>query len=105
MGLNSSMSGAPAGQRQQPPHAKGTAVKVPPTKSADFELTEVPHGLQLVVSVPGLTSMQGVNLDVTEREASLAFPSGIGLKPLKVALTTAVVKTAVRAKFSKRTQQ
>jgi len=61
--------------------------------------------MQLVVSVPGLPSMQGVSLDVTEREASLAFPGGVGLRPLKVALTTAVVPTAARAKFSKKTQQ
>jgi len=61
--------------------------------------------LQLVVVVPGLESMQGVDLDVTELCASLAFPSNVGLKPLKVELPAAVIPTSVRAKFSKKAHQ
>jgi len=71
----------------------------------EFELKEVPEGLQLVVSVPGLSSMQGVNLDVTERRASLAFPVAVTLKPLQVELPKSVVPMSARAKFSRKTQQ
>jgi len=82
-----------------------TAVKAPERKAAEFTLSEVPEGLQLAVSVPGLGSMQGVSLDVTERQASLSFPSSAGLKPLQVELPTSVVPTSARAKFSRKTQQ
>lgn len=72
-------------------------------KSPDFKLTETVDGLQLVVFVPELRCMEGVDLDVTERKASLDFPSGIGLRPLHVELPVTVVSTGVRAKFSKKT--
>jgi len=81
------------------------AVKTAERKAPEFELKEVPEGLQLVVSVPGLGSMQGVNLDVTERRASLAFPTAATLKPLQVELPKSVIATNARAKFSRKTQQ
>jgi len=80
-------------------------VKTQEYKAAEFALNETADGLQLLVTVPGLESMKGVNLDVTEKVASLAFPNNAGLKPLQVELPTAVNPQAVRAKFSKKTQQ
>eukprot|EP00747_Dinoflagellata_sp_TGD_P162427 gnl/TRDRNA2_/TRDRNA2_180023_c0_seq1.p1 gnl/TRDRNA2_/TRDRNA2_180023_c0~~gnl/TRDRNA2_/TRDRNA2_180023_c0_seq1.p1 ORF type:complete len:538 (-),score=128.77 gnl/TRDRNA2_/TRDRNA2_180023_c0_seq1:52-1665(-) len=82
-----------------------TVVKVPERKAPDFKLSEVPEGLQLTVTVPGLTSMKEVTLDVTDTAASLAFPSDVGLNPLQVELPTSVLPTGCRAKFSKKTQQ
>lgn len=81
------------------------AVKRPEMKDAEFTMTSDSGGLQLVVLVPGLSSMRDVNLDVTERQADLAFPSGCSLRPLKVELPKAVVPTSVKAKFSKKSQQ
>eukprot|EP00928_Gymnodinium_smaydae_P032125 TRINITY_DN23347_c1_g2_i1.p1 TRINITY_DN23347_c1_g2~~TRINITY_DN23347_c1_g2_i1.p1 ORF type:complete len:544 (-),score=154.50 TRINITY_DN23347_c1_g2_i1:73-1704(-) len=77
--------------------------KAPP----GYELSEVEEegSLRLVVATPGLTAMKGVNLDVTERSASLEFPQESGLAPLQVQLPRNVEPTAVRAKFSKKTQQ
>jgi len=80
-------------------------VKVPDRKAPEFELNQVPEGLSLAVSVPGLTSMQGVSLDVTEREVSLEFPPSVNLKPLKVELAESVIPTGARAKFSRKTKQ
>jgi len=82
-------------------------VKVPEYKVAEFTLErdDTEGLLQLVVGVPGLLSMQGVDLDVTESCASLVFPSSVGLKPLKVELPAEVVPTSVKAKFSKKTHQ
>lgn len=93
-------SGEPGGAPKTKVQAKAAALKVP-----EFTLTEVAEGLQLAVDVPGLTSMQGVNLDVTERKAALQFPGSVGLKPLEVDLPSAVRPNEVRAKFSKKTQR
>jgi len=89
-----------------PPKPSVTA-KVAEKKAPEFTLERDDNEglLQLLISVPGLESMKGVDLDVTESCASLAFPSSVGLRPLKVELPTAVVPTAVKAKFSKKTQQ
>lgn len=81
-----------------------SAAKVIERKVPEFKLNEQPDALQLVVSVPGLTGMQGVTLDVTERRASLAFPSAAGFKPLQVELPVEVLPTGARAKFSKKSQ-
>lgn len=82
------------------------SAKAPERISPKYSLTEASAGLlQLIIDVPGLQSMTGVDLDVTERQASLVFPSTVGLKPLKVELPTNVVPSSVRAKFSKKTQQ
>merc|ERR1719498_318766 len=85
----------------------GITAKTPEKKAPEFTLDRDDNEglLQLVVSVPGLESMKGVDLDVTEDCASLDFPSSVGLRPLKVELPTSVVPTAVKAKFSKKTQQ
>lgn len=82
-------------------------VKVPEKKAPEFTLErdDTEGLLQLVISVPGLESMQGVDLDVTESCASLAFPGSVGLKPLKVELPVEVMPTNVRAKFSKKAHQ
>jgi len=96
---------SPAPPPSQEAKPGGLAVKLPERKAPDFNLQQVPEGWQLVVSVPGLASMQGVSLDVTERQASMAFPGSTGLKPLQVQLDTAVIPTSARAKFSKKTQQ
>merc|ERR1719253_2465856 len=93
-------SGEPGGAPKTKVQAKAAALKVP-----EFTLTEVAEGLQLAVDVPGLTSMQGVNLDVTERKAALQFPGSVGLQPLEVDLPNAVRPNEVRAKFSKKTQR
>jgi len=61
--------------------------------------------LQLVVDVPKLESMQGVDLDVTDKCASIAFPSSVGLSPLRVQLPSSVIPASVKAKFSKKTHQ
>lgn len=98
----------PAGQAgvTQTPKPNITA-KTPERKAPDFTLesNDAEGQLELVVVVPGLESMQGVDLDVTERRASLAFPTKVGLKPLQVELPAAVIPTSVRAKFSKKTHQ
>jgi len=67
-------------------------------KAPDFSLTEADDALSLSISVPGLSSMQGVDLDVTERCAALAFPSSTQLRPLKVELPKAVAAKKVKAK-------
>lgn len=98
----------PEPQSAKPQAQKPTVtVKVPEMKAPEFTLErDDTEGLfQLVVDVPGLASMQGVDLDVTESLASLAFPSAVGLKPLKVELPAQVVPSSVKAKFSKKTQQ
>merc|ERR1711979_83542 len=59
-------------------------VTVPDVKAAEYNLSEIDGGLQLIVNVPKLESMKGVNLDVTEMRASLSFPSTAALKPLQV---------------------
>jgi hypothetical protein len=90
------------------PHSQSLKAQKPKAaevKTATYTLErDDAEGLfQLAVSVPGLTSMQGVELDVTEKLASLAFPSSVGFEPLKVELDAAVIPTCVRAKFSKKT--
>jgi hypothetical protein len=93
------------------PQANGAPVptpvkaKRPELLDPDYALTEVGDNLQLVVTVPNLTSMQGVDLDVTEQRASLAFPPSAGMRPLQVELPVHVVPTSVRAKFSKKARQ
>mmetsp|Transcript_128763 Transcript_128763/g.223306 ORF Transcript_128763/g.223306 Transcript_128763/m.223306 type:complete len:534 (-) Transcript_128763:233-1834(-) len=84
---------------------KKVAAKVSTSKPPEFTLTREAEGLQLVIAVPGLESMSGVDLDVTEQSASIAFPASVGLKPLKVELSEAVIPTSVRAKFSKKNRQ
>jgi len=83
------------------------AVKVPEMKAPEFTLDrdDTEGLLELVVAVPGLESMREVDLDVTDRSASLSFPSNVGLKPLKVELPAEVIPTSVKAKFSKKTKQ
>jgi hypothetical protein len=96
-------------ENPQEPQAQASkpsvAAKTSKLKAPEFKLDRVEDQLHLVVDVPGLQSMQGVDLDVTDRKASLAFPSSVGLRPLKVELSEAVVPTGARAKFSKKTQQ
>jgi len=95
----------PESAAQAPEKKSSVTVKVPDRKAPEFELNQVPEGLSLAVSVPGLTSMQGVSLDVTEREVSLEFPPSVNLKPLKVELAESVIPTGARAKFSRKTKQ
>jgi hypothetical protein len=91
---------------QEPEATKPSVVaKVPERKAASFTLENKEDHLELVVAVPGLDSMQGVDLDVMDRSASMTFPSRVALKPLKVELPVAVVPISVRAKFSKKTHQ
>jgi len=100
--------GLPEPQAKAPQVLKPTInAKVPERKAAEFTLERDENEglLQLVVAVPGLESMQGVDLDVTETCASLAFPSAVALRPLKVELPAAVIPTNVRAKFSRKTRQ
>lgn len=83
-------------------------VKAVEKKAPDFTLDRAPDDesqLHLVVSLPGLESMQGVDLDVTDSCASLAFPASMGVKPLQVELPEKVLPGSVRAKFSKKTRQ
>lgn len=91
---------------QSPPQAQKptTTGKVPESRIPDFTLDrDDTNGLlQLVVGVPGLESMQGVDLDVTETSASVVFPRHVGLKPLKVELPSQVIPSSVKAKFSKK---
>jgi len=68
-----------------------------------YTLTEGEQ-LQLNIVVPGLGSMKGVSLDITEFEASLFFPTATGFGPLAVKLPKAVAASECRAKFSKKTQ-
>eukprot|EP00931_Biecheleriopsis_adriatica_P087416 TRINITY_DN61895_c0_g1_i1.p1 TRINITY_DN61895_c0_g1~~TRINITY_DN61895_c0_g1_i1.p1 ORF type:complete len:540 (+),score=166.51 TRINITY_DN61895_c0_g1_i1:71-1690(+) len=99
------------GSSKQTPPSKQEAprqqveAKAPTQKAPEFTLSEVSDGLQLIIQVPELESMKGVDLDVTERRASVAFPAAVGLKPLQVELPGAVIPTGVRAKFSKKTRQ
>lgn len=95
----------PGKPREREALSKPAVAKVPDSRAPAFTLSEVSDGLQLVVSVPALGSMEGVELDVTERRASLAFPAGTDLKPLQVELPSSVVPNAVRAKFSRKTHQ
>merc|ERR1719310_2254780 len=87
-----------------PESAPSLAVKTSSLKAPEFRLNEAADGesLQLVVEVPGLLSMHGVNLDVTDQRAMLDFPAGVSLRPLQVDLPCAVVPTSVKAKFSKK---
>eukprot|EP00929_Paragymnodinium_shiwhaense_P024376 TRINITY_DN15016_c0_g1_i1.p1 TRINITY_DN15016_c0_g1~~TRINITY_DN15016_c0_g1_i1.p1 ORF type:complete len:558 (+),score=145.21 TRINITY_DN15016_c0_g1_i1:68-1741(+) len=108
--LLGSSFGDPAERRAReeddtPDSQPSVSVKTSNLKAAEFKLKESEDGanLQLVVDVPGLLSMHGVNLDVTERRAMVEFPAGTGLRPLQVELPTAVVPTSVKAKFSKKT--
>lgn len=101
---------APVEQGKFPPKDREAASKPAIAKMAErkapaFTLSEVSDGLQLVVSVPELSSMEGVELDVTERQATLVFPAEIELRPLQVELPLTVAPTLVRAKFSKKTKQ
>lgn len=98
----------PETQSKNPQALKPTiTAKVPERKAPEFHLDRDDNEglLQLVVDVPGLESMKGVDLDVTESCASLVFPSAVGLKPLKVELPAAVVPSSVKAKFSKKSHQ
>jgi len=100
--------GLPELQSRAPEASKPTmTAKVPQRKAPEFTLDRDDNeGLfQLVVDVPGLESMKGVDLDVTESCASLAFPNSVGLKPLQVELPAAVIPGSVKAKFSKKTHQ
>jgi len=94
---------------QQPQSKKPAtaAAGMPERKAPKFTLdrNDAEELLELVVLVPGLQSMQGVDLDVTESCASLSFPRSVDLGPLKVDLPTAVAPTGVRAKFSKKNHQ
>merc|ERR1712039_339108 len=82
---------AGAANSQKPTIATKTAERKEPEYS--LESNDAEGQLELVVSVPGLDSMQGVDLDVTEKRASLAFPSKVGLRPLQVELPAAVIPT------------
>lgn len=98
----------PQPQSQTPQAQKPSiAAKVSDKKTPEFKLDRDDNEglLQLVVDIPGLDSMKGVDLDVTESCASLDFPGNLGLRPLKVELPSAVVPSGVRAKFSKKTHQ
>merc|ERR1711865_1072733 len=98
----------PTSQTNTPQAKKPSVVaKVPELKVAEFTLERDDNEglLQLAVSVPGLESMQGVELDVTDSLASLVFPSSVKLKPLKVELPASVVPSSVKATFSKKTSQ
>lgn len=99
--------GLPEPQSRPQAQKPSVTAKVPERKAPEFKLERDDNEglLQLAVSVPGLESMKGVDLDVTESCASLAFPSSMGLKPLKVELPASVVPTSVRAKFSKKTHE
>merc|ERR1712139_432382 len=94
---------------QKSPQASKPSIsaKVPEKKTPEFVLDRDDNEglLQLVVDVPGMDSMKGVDLDVTESCASIDFPSNVGLRPLKVELPAAVVPGSVKAKFSKKTHQ
>jgi len=83
------------------------AAKFPERKAPEYKIVVDDNEglLQLVVDVPKLESMQGVDLDVTDRCASIAFPSSVGLSPLKVQLPSSVIPASVKAKFSKKTHQ
>jgi hypothetical protein len=100
------LMGPEAGKPQSFGHSATTAPvvnKVRELVAPEFKLQqEESDGLKLLVSVPGLMSMQEVNLDVTERNVSMSFPSGCGLRPLHVELPVGVVPNSVRAKFSKK---
>lgn len=96
--LDESAKMSPPGS-QQP-----VAAKLPDRRVPEFVLNDVEDGLQLIIQVPELESMRGVDLDITERRASLVFPASVSLKPLQVELPTAVVPTGVKAKFSKKTR-
>lgn len=76
--------------------------KAPEMKSPEFKLSDEGDDLCLSIAVPGLESMHGVNLDVTEQHAILEFPLESNLNPLRVDLLRKVVPASVRAKFSKR---
>lgn len=91
-------------QEPQAPKPKIVA-KVAERKAPQFSMDRKDDLVELVVDVPGLDSMQGVDLDVTDKSASMSFPSHVGLKPLKVELPVDVVPTKVKAKFSKKTHQ
>lgn len=100
-----SEEGMPPPQSETP--KPSVAAKMPERRAPKFTLERDDNEglLQLVIDVPGLESMKGVDLDVTDACASLAFPSSIGLRPLKVELPASVVPASVRAKFSKKTHQ
>lgn len=104
----------PDGESLGKPPAVGaktsTVVKRPELAMPEFSLSEVSDGpdgalLRLVVEVPNLESMQGVDMDITERRATISFPPEARLRPLQVELKKAVVPTAVKAKFSRKTKQ
>jgi len=90
-------------QAQKP----SVVAKVPELKTPQFTLERDDNEglLQVVVDVPGLESMKGVDLDVTDTLASFVFPGGVRLRPLKVELPAAVLPSGVKAKFSKKTSQ
>jgi hypothetical protein len=83
------------------PPSTGTSTSGP-ASTPEYDLKIEFASLLLTVNVPLLDSMQGVDLDVTDRTATLAFPKGSNLKPLTVALPEAVDATNVRARFSKK---
>merc|ERR1712136_189983 len=74
------------------------------TEMPPHTLEETPQGLVLAVPVPGLLSMSGVSLDVTERHVSLTFPGHESLQPVSVDLPSPVLPTSTKAKFSKKTR-
>jgi len=97
----------PTPQTSTPQAKKPSVAKAHELKVAEFTLERDDNEglLQLAVSVPGLDSMKGVELDVTDSLASIVFPSSVKLKPLKVELPASVVPSSVKAKFSKKTSQ
>merc|ERR1712066_1008340 len=103
--MGGEMANAPSGDVATGAPRPGLSVKKQESRVAEFTLSESSEALQLVVSVPTLESMKEVSLDVTEKRASMSFPGSAGLKPLQVELPAAVVATAVKAKFSKKTHQ
>lgn len=102
--LKSLMSGQAPQQNVAESGAQRTPVLRAELVTPSHELAEVANILQVTVSLPGLRSMEGVNLDVTERQASFEFPRDAGFRPLQVQLPADVVPEGVRAKFSKKAQ-
>lgn len=91
----------PSGYPASPAKPKATA----PSPEYTVEPDADGKSLVLVVEVPGLESMKGVDLDVASKSASLVFPAASNLGALKAALPEAVDPTKTRAKFSKKTQR
>ena len=92
------MAAATAGETKKHATKKTSNGKAGEKKQPDHELTKTSDGFKLVVILPGVKSMKGVDIDVSEDEFVLESAD----YTLRLYLPQSVDVEAVSAKFSKK---